>query len=224
MNVRRQGRRARRRPLPVELSFVDRWIVGRLQQAEADGRDRLRASTASTSPRRRSTSSSGTSTATGTSSSPRSSCRRSAGRSEARRSARTRRTLVRVLEATLRLAHPIIPFITEELWQTVAPLAGKPGETSCSRPIPRRRTRARSTRRARTGGAAQGSRQRLPRAARRDEPFAGAARAAARWPATPCARRRSPRTSVPGEAVGGDAHGTPLPAGRAGARWSATTG
>lgn len=114
----------------IELSLADRWIISKLQLAEkavAEGIETYRLDLASQAlydfiwneycdwylelSKPILWEDSGTNTAT-----------------DAQKRG-TRRTLIRVLEATLRLAHPLIPYITEEIWQRVKTLAGTEGET-----------------------------------------------------------------------------------------------
>ena len=121
---------------PCTHSFVDRWLLGRLQQAKQDIAGNLEAYRFDLAARALyefvwdeycdwylELAKVQLAQAEG------------AGDAAAARG--TRRMLVRELEATLRLAHPFMPFITEELWQTVAPLAGKAGDTILRQPFPR---------------------------------------------------------------------------------------
>ncbi len=123
---------------PLEtLTFVDRWLLGRLQQAKKDiteGFDTFRFDFASKAlyefvwdeycdwyvecAKVQ--------------------LAEAEKRGDAGSLAATRGVLVRELENALRLAHPIIPFVTEALWQSVAPLVGKgrTGTTICNQKWP----------------------------------------------------------------------------------------
>ena len=146
----RPQERAPTADIDVELSVADRWIISRLQQTEAKVADALEgyrfdhAAQAIyeftwneycdwylelSKPVLNDGTASDAADAQGSASAAGDRMSEAAKRG-------TRRTLVRVLETLLRLAHPIMPFITEEIWQRVAPLAGVSGETIMNQPFP----------------------------------------------------------------------------------------
>src|SRR5690606_18434729 len=118
---------------PVELSAVDRWIISALQRCEEEVTRHLDAFRFDLAAQSRYESSWADYCAWDLE-------RDKPGlwdeNAPADRRRGTRRTLVRVLEVILRLAHPIMPFITEEIWQRIKGLAGKEGPTIMLQPWP----------------------------------------------------------------------------------------
>ena len=121
--------------LPHDYTFVDRWLIGRLQQAKHEIIENLAAYRFDLAAKalyefvwdeycdwyvELAKVQLGRADAAGDDAAARG----------------TRSMLVRELEATLRLAHPFMPFISEELWQILGPLAGKKGDTISLQPFP----------------------------------------------------------------------------------------